>query len=138
MLLFYLLAFLPWGVFLLALRIIGGEPFEYRPLLSFSIAMVFTGAGFLSAGLFFSSVTRNQIVAAVLTLAFMMGFTFTTRFFIRTTEPWSDIIGYISYLDLWVNSLEGLFSPRYLFFHLSLTVFFLNLTTKVLESRKWT
>jgi ABC-type transport system involved in multi-copper enzyme maturation permease subunit len=136
---FFLVSFLPWFVFLLTLRVVSGEPFEYRPLLSFAITLVFTGAGFVSAGLFCSSLTRNQIVAAVGGFVFMAGFTYLSQFFLsQAPEPWSSIIAYTSYLDLWLNSLEGKFSPPSLLFHFSLAFFFLFLTTKVLEARKWT
>jgi ABC-type transport system involved in multi-copper enzyme maturation permease subunit len=138
-LIFYLISFLPWFIFLLTLRVVAGEPFEYRPVLNFIITLIFTGASFLSAGLFFSSLTRNQIVAAVLGFGFMAGYTFLSQFFLRqTSEPWTSIVSYVSYLDLWLNSLEGQFAPRVLLFHLSLTFFFLFVTTKVLEARKWT
>jgi ABC-2 type transport system permease protein len=137
-LLFYIMAFMPWGLFLIALRVFGDEPFDYRPLLSFAITLTVTGAAFVSGGLFFSSLTRNQIVAAVITLAFMVTLTVLSRFFLGGSGVWADVISYISYLDLWVSSLEGLFAPRYLVFHLSLAFFFLFLTIKVLEARKWT
>jgi ABC-2 type transport system permease protein len=138
-LIFYLISFLPWFFFLLTLRVVSGEPFEYRPLLSFIITLIFTGASCLSAGLFFSSLTRNQIVSAIVGFAFMALYTWGSLFFhSRLSEPWASIIGFISYLDLWLNSLEGQFAPRYLLFHFSLTFFFLFLTTKVLEARKWT
>jgi ABC-2 type transport system permease protein len=136
-LVFYLLALLPWGLYLVALRIMGGEPFDYRPVLSFFFALAFTGAGFLAVGMFFSSVTRNQIIAAVMTFAAMIAFTVMSRFFIRIGPPWGDVLSYISYLDLWLLSLEGIFAPRYLLFHLSLAIFFLFMTTKILEARKW-
>ena len=44
-LLFFLVVCLPWALFMLALRIQGGQPFDYRPLLSFFIALVATGYG---------------------------------------------------------------------------------------------
>src|SRR5262249_21387406 len=56
----YMLAWASWAMFLLALRVEGGRPFDYRPLLAFYIALACTGAGFISMGLFFSALTRNQ------------------------------------------------------------------------------
>src|SRR5437879_3140322 len=69
---FFMLTWVPWGLFLVALRVEGGQPFEYRPLLSFYIAMACSGAAFLAMGLFFSSLTRNQIVSAILTFVGML------------------------------------------------------------------
>src|SRR5581483_6485794 len=54
-LIFYFLAVLPWGLYLISLRVEGGQPFEYRPIITFFIALMASGAGLLSMGLFFSS-----------------------------------------------------------------------------------
>lgn len=138
-LVFYLVALSPWMLYLLALRWMGGKAYDYRPLLTFFLALVCSGAGFLSVGLFFSSLSRNQIIAAVLTFVAMIAF--TSLYIIGGRQmmpsPWNEIFSYASYLDLWWSSLDGLFVPRNLLFHLSLTAFFLYLTTKVLEARKW-
>jgi ABC-2 type transport system permease protein len=138
-LMFFLATWLPWGLFLIALRIEGGQPFDYRPLLSFFVALLFSGAGFLSMGLFFSSLTRNQIAAAV--LAFMGMIVLICLYFIVVNLPesstWTSVLSHASYVHLWITSLTGKLAPRSLLFHLSVTVFWLFLTVKVLESRKW-
>ncbi len=136
-LIFFLLGMLTWALFLVALRVMGGEPFDYRPLISFFIALACTGAGFVSIGVFVSSITRNQIIAAVITLAILLGFTSVFWLSAIASPPWRDILGYMSYVDLWFSTLNGQFIPRLLVFHLSLAVFFLFLTVKVLDARKW-
>jgi ABC-type transport system involved in multi-copper enzyme maturation permease subunit len=137
----FLLAWLPWGLFLVALRVEGGREFDYRPLLSFFLALAVSGAGFISMGLFFSSFTRNQIAAAVLTFLGMMvltGFYIIKEFLIRDpSNSWYIIFSGISYVDLWLQARGGVIVPQYLVFHLSAAVFWLFLTTKVLEARKW-
>ena len=140
---FYLLTWLPWALFLVSLRVESGQPFEYRPLLSFFIALACTGAGFLSMGLFFSSLTRNQMVAAVMTAVGMLFFTsilFVKRE-IQEKDPqsiWVSVFNQASYLDLWILSIgEGSIAPKLLLFHVTAAVFWLFLTVKVLESRKW-
>jgi ABC-type transport system involved in multi-copper enzyme maturation permease subunit len=138
-LVFYMVLWLPWGLFLVALRVQGGETFDYRPLLSFFIALFVSGAHFLSMGLFFSSLTRNQIVASMLTFVGMLAL--LVIFFIQgqvpETSAWKSVLGYASYIELWINSLEGKLSPRYLMFHLSATAFWLFLTVKFMEARRW-
>jgi hypothetical protein len=130
---------IPWGLFLVALRVEGGEAFDYRPLISFFIALLFSGAGFLSMGLFFSSLTRNQIASAVLTLMGMLILigVYFVEFSVPQSSPWFNVLTYTSYIDLWLNSLKGKLPARSLLFHLSATIFWLFLTVKVLESRKW-
>jgi ABC-2 type transport system permease protein len=139
---FFMIVWLPWGLFLVALRIVGGESFDFRPLLSFLIVLLFTGANFTSMGLFFSSVTRNQIISAVLTFAGMLGlfFIYFGVFMLRNRmpgSPWIPVLNHMSFVDLWFNSLDGKLQPQFLIFHLSATVFWLFLTVKVLEARKW-
>ncbi len=138
-LIMFLLLWVPWGLFLVALRIIGGQPFDYQALISFFIALTCTGAGFIGMGLFFSSLTRNQIASAVLTFAGMLGLTFVI-FVERDTDPksaWNTVLNHVTYVDLWIKSLEGLLVPRHLLFHLSAAVLWVFLTIKVLEARKW-
>jgi len=136
-LIFFLISLVPWGIYLVALRVVGREAFDYRPMLAFFIALGLTGAGFLAIGLFFSSITKNQIIAAVLAFAVIMALT-AVFWLADLPAPWNDILTYISHLDLWIDAVQGQFAPRMLVFHLSVAIFFLYLTTKVLEARKWT
>lgn len=137
---FFLLTWYPWAIYLIALRVEGGAEFDYRALLSFALALVAMGSGFVAIGLFFSSLTRNQIIAAILTLVAMLvplilymvrGIAF------RSSPFWSNALSFVSFVDLWDQASQGIVAPRYLIFHLSLAAFFLYLTVKVLESRKW-
>jgi ABC-2 type transport system permease protein len=136
--LFYLLTWLPTFLFLVALRTMAGEEFDYRPVFSFFLALMCAGAGFIAMGLFFSSITRNQIIAAVITFAGMtlLLLMLFLYHFLEGTIP-GEIFHTASFYDLWLSSLEGIVSPQYLVFHISLAVFFLFLTDKVLEARKW-
>ncbi len=134
----FLLMWLPFGLFLLAIPLSGGNPFDYRPLLSFIVVLTFTGASFVSMGLFFSSLTRNQIASAVLTAAGMMVLTYFWFAAQQSTDPsWQTVLKHMSYLDVWLEALGGKIVPRFLLFPLSMTILFLFLTVKVLESRKW-
>jgi ABC-2 type transport system permease protein len=136
---FFMLLWVPWGLFLISLRVEGGQPFDYRPLLSFGIGLAVSGAGFLSMGLFFSSLTRNQIAAAILTFMGMMLF-ISIFFVIRVLPPgsaWSTVLTHASFINLWQSNVEGKLVPRDLLFPLSATVLWLFLTVKVLEARKW-
>jgi ABC-2 type transport system permease protein len=93
-------------------------------------------------GLFFSSLTRNQIAAALLSAAGMLGWTIT--FFLKGRDEglalqnvWATLLKHVSYIDLWITSMQGLLAPQYLVFHISMTIFWLFLTVKVLEARRW-
>jgi ABC-type transport system involved in multi-copper enzyme maturation permease subunit len=139
----FLLTWVPFGLYLLFLRVDTGKPFDYRPLLSFFVGLCVTGAGFVSMGVFFSSLTRNQIASGVLTLVgmllltlfFLLNFMAQRRF--GPENAWSALLTHISYLDIWINTLDGKLQPRYLLFFATATVLWLFLTVKVLEARKW-
>jgi gliding motility-associated transport system permease protein len=129
-------------LYLVALRIEGGQPFDYRPVLTFLIAMAFEGAAFIAMGLFFSSLTRNQIASALLTAVGMLGL--TAIFFIEQKVErdsagsiWVTALSQMSYIHLWQTSTEGLLVAPMLIFHLSAAIFWLFLSVKVLEARQW-
>ena len=91
-------------------------------------------------GLFFSSLSSNQIIGAALTLAFMIAM--LLPYIIRfqpaiANSPWSTVLQHISFLDVWANNLSGKLVPRQLVFPISLAVLALFGTVKVLEARKW-
>ena len=137
--LFFMLSLVPIALYLIPLRIEGGQPFDYRPLLSYYLAVGACGAGFVGMGLFFSSLTRNQIVAAMLTCAGMFALLLTVV--LRGQDFIPDglraAIGKLDYLTLWSNALAGQLMLTDVFIQLSLAVFWLFLTVKVLEARKW-
>jgi len=141
-LIFLVLAWLPWGLFLVALRVEGGKPFDFRPLLSFLIAMTFMGSGFVGMGLFFSSLTRNQIASSVLSFVGMILLTGLAilKWNVEGSSPtsaWVPVLAHISYVELIYRSLEGQLQPRFLVFHLSFAILWLFMTIKVMESRRW-
>lgn len=145
-LVFFMLVWAPWGVCLVALRIGGGAPFEYRPAISFYLMWLVCGASFLSMGIFFSSLTRNQIIAAVMT--FMGMLILTVPYWIKeliaprsggiaSTAAWEPILNHLSFIELWIQSIYGEITPKFYLFPISCTIFWLFLTVKVLESRRW-
>jgi ABC-2 type transport system permease protein len=138
---FYMLTWLPTWLFLVSLRYFGKESFDYLPILSFTLALGVISAGLLAMGLFFSSMTSNQIIAAVLTFVGVM-LHLVIYFFERSESfrAWPalvEVFGYVNFFDLWDRALGGTIAPRYLVFHLSVAVVFLFATVKMLESRKW-
>jgi ABC-type transport system involved in multi-copper enzyme maturation permease subunit len=136
---FFVLTWLPLGLYLIGLYAEGRNPFDYRPVLGFYIALAISGAGFVSLGLFFSSLTRNQIAAAILTFAgiLLLTFVFFIGRFFQVEEGVRNMLSYLSYVQLWIWVCDGKLAVRDLIFHVSATIFWLFLTVKVLEARKW-
>src|SRR5262249_8521674 len=105
----YLLLWVPFGLFLVALYVVTGTAFDYRPLLGFFVVTVVTGAGFVSLGLFFSSLTRNQIVSGVLTFGAL--FVLFLVFFLKNLPDrggiWRNVLQHLSYIDSWIVAING-------------------------------
>jgi ABC-type Na+ efflux pump permease subunit len=140
--LFFLLTWLPAGLFLVALRMEVGQPFDYRPLLSFYVCIAAQGLAFVGMGLFFSTLTKNQIIAAVLTFAGML--LFFIAFLIRREQVALGVPPFIqaalsrlSYVHMWIEAGAGRLPLRDVLLFSSLGVFWLFLSVKVLETRKW-
>ena len=116
---------MPAGLFLIALRLEVDVPFDYRPLLSFYVCLAAQGLAFVGMGVFFSTMTKNQIVAAVLTFVGML--LFFLCFLIRREQvalglpPFlQTALGRLSFVTMWIESLAGRFpcatacsSPRW-------------------------
>jgi ABC-2 type transport system permease protein len=138
---FFMLCWVPAGLHLIALRYVGGVPFDYRPLLSYYVAMLACGVCFISFGLFISSLTKNQIVAAVFTFAGLFSMfvvALLSNQFDSTLGPNSRaILAKFDYYRLWITSLKGQLQLPEVMIQLSLGLFWLFLTTRVLAARRW-
>jgi len=97
------------------------------------------GAVIYSIGLFVSSLCMSQVTAGVITLAValilvmasILGSTFPEGSF------WSEVLGYIDVPTNFGDFLRGVIDRTRLVYLLSMTAFFLFLTTRVVESRRW-
>jgi ABC-type transport system involved in multi-copper enzyme maturation permease subunit len=138
--LFFMICWLPAGLFLIAIRMEAAAPFDYRPLLSFYLALGVCAAAFISIGLFFSSLTSNQIVAAVLTFLVLLFFVvcyFAKRNMTGIGPTAQALVARLSFIDLWIQSLRGQLPVRDILVWASVAVFNLFLSVKRLEARKW-
>jgi ABC-type transport system involved in cytochrome c biogenesis permease component len=140
--LFYMVCWIPMGLYLIAIRVEGDQPFDYRPMLSLYIAIGASGFAFIAMGAFFSSLTNNQIVAAVMTFVGML-LLFVLRWHTFLPIPLESVrsalaaVASASYWPLWAESLRGQLLVRDLALQLSMGVFWTYLTLKSLEARKW-
>ncbi len=148
--LMYLLLWVPLGLYLIAFRIGVNKDFDYRPVLGFSLTAMVMGAMFVSMGLFFSSLTRNQVISGVMSFAGMLVLTMIFIFKQILAAPqdamrglptpengWVVVLRHVSYLDLWRDTVQGQILLRQFVFPVTVTILWLFLTTKVLEARKW-
>jgi ABC-2 type transport system permease protein len=113
--------------------------FDVGPVLTLGLGLLSAGMMFVAVGLFFSSLTRNQIIAAVWTfvvLFFMIVMVpLVYVFAVRQHAGWADGVRFSSVLYQVQGFGMGQLDVRHLVLHLSVCVFVLYLTVKVLEAR---
>lgn len=143
--LFMVVIYLLWSLYPLFLRIAGQEGFDYRPMVSAVLGLSVVTFGFVAWGLFCSTITKNQIVALLVTFAGILAM-FALFFLERNlssardgnpNSPLAEFIRYISFVHHVVSFAEGKVELKHFIFHLSFGAFWLFLTMRVLESRKW-
>jgi ABC-2 type transport system permease protein len=106
------------------------EP-EMGTLISGYLGLVLMSMAFIALGLFISSLTENQIVAAIATFAMLLIF-----WIIQWTGN-SPILRHLSVLEHFNNFAQGLIDTRDVVYYLSFTLLWMFLTLRVLESKKW-
>lgn len=113
-------------------------PFDWGPVLGGYLGTGLLGAVLVSAGVFASSLTRNQIIAAVLSfvaslLFFSIG---VLSVFIRDPEG-SQLIAYFSLMDHMQDFAKGIIDTRPVVLYATLTALFLFLTGRVIGNPRW-
>jgi ABC-2 type transport system permease protein len=97
------------------------------------------GAAYLAIGAWVSSLTQNQIVAFVLSIALICILLIIGEQFVTFRAP-AAIVPALEYLGLnrhYVSLARGVIDTRDLLYYISVIFLFLYLTTRAVESRKW-
>ena len=107
-------------------------------ILSCLIGIILIGAAFIAIGLFVSSLTENQLAAAVITVAIIavmlvldMVNQFIDVYAIRFVIDW------ISVMSRFGRFTGGMLDFSAILYYLSITGVFLLLTTRVYDKRRW-
>ena len=101
------------------------------------IGVVLLSAAFISIGLFASSLTGNQIVAAVVTFMFLLILWLIGAAADFTGSPVADILRYMA-IDRYYNDfVRGVVDTKAVIYFLSIVAVFLFATVRSLETRRW-
>jgi ABC-2 type transport system permease protein len=106
-------------------------------LLSSYLGVVLIGAAFLSIGLLASSLTQNQVVAAVISLGVILVLWLVS--FLSSAFPGApqEVISYLSVITHYDNFIKGIVSTKDVIYYLSVTATALFLAVRSLETRRW-
>lgn len=113
-----------------------GNP-EFAPWLTGYAGLFLLGAAALAVGLFFSALTENQIVAAILTFLTLLLLLVLNWLAQIGSGSWQGVVGYLSFSQHFEDMARGILSVKDAVYFLSLSAFGLFLAHSVLQSRRW-
>ncbi|SRR5579875_2713566 len=119
------------AIYLVVLRVYGNP--DLGPVLSAYLGLSLLGGSLISAGLFASSLTENQIVAAVISFGILLVFWILGA----SSDADNSILGYISIINHLDNFTKGIIALRDTIYYLSFIFFGLFLTCIMVESQRW-
>lgn len=102
------------------------------------IAITLVGASFIAVGIFVSSLTENQLAAAIGTFGILLAMLGVGL--LSAVIPWYPVryvLGWFSILTRYSNFTNGFFDFAALFYYASVCFIFLFLTCRVLERRRY-
>jgi len=120
----------------MAILFIFGDP-EWKPIATGYLGLLLMGGCFLSLGLFISSLTKNQIVAAMATFSvFLMLWVINwiSTFVGPTTQT---VLQYLSLTEHFDDFAKGVIDTKHVIYYLSFMAFGLFLTAKSVDSERW-
>jgi ABC-2 type transport system permease protein len=120
----------------IGLLFIYGKP-EWKPIVSAYLGLFLMGGCFISAGLFISSLTKNQIVAVMATFAVFL-FLWVINWIGSFSGPQVEkITSYLSIIEHFDDFAKGVIDTRHVVYYLSFITFGLFLTAKSVDSERW-
>jgi ABC-2 type transport system permease protein len=139
---FYMLMWLPLLGCVLALRYFarGSNVLDPGTLGSTFLGIFLTGCLYMAAGCFASALTRNQIVAAMISFAICLAF-FLAGYMagpMDLQKTWAaQALSSINVMGQMKDFARGVVDTRSVVFCLTSSLFFLFLSWRVIESRRW-
>jgi ABC-2 type transport system permease protein len=108
---------------------------DWGAVLGCYVGMFFVASTYVAVGLFWSSRTENQIVAAVLSFGTLLFFWLISWSAHRAGPVWSDVLEHLSLIGHFSNFSMGVIDTVDIVFYLSFTGFALFLTNLSVDSR---
>ena len=139
---FFVAMWLPTLACLFIVQHFANQPdaMEKGTLCSMYLGLFLAGGLILSMGCFASALTKSQVVAAMVTLVGGMVL-LTLNWLAQAVSPdgrWqTEVLSFFNLSQQMIDFTRGVVDTRIIVFYLSVTFFFLFLTLRVIESRRW-
>ncbi len=133
---FYLAVLAPTLLYVVLLEAFG-EP-DLGPIASGYLGLALLGALYVAVGLFASSLTSNQVIAAVVAFVILLVLALVGPWLATLAPPpWRDALQMATVRSHYIDFSQGVVDGVHVIYFVALTLYALFLTVKVLESRRW-
>ncbi len=113
-----------------------GNP-EWKPMLAGYLGLLLMGGAFMSIGLLISSLTRNQIVAGMITFAALLLLWIVNWFSDSASPAMQRVLSALSITEHFDDFAKGVIDTKHVVYYLSFITFGLFLTAKSVDSERW-
>jgi ABC-2 type transport system permease protein len=110
---------------------------EWKPVLTGALGLFLLGGCFLAMGTFVSTLTRNQIVAGILSFCLFLGMWTLGWADDPMGGPLSKVVGYLGVTTHFEDLVKGVVDVNDVVFYLSVIAFGLFLAHESVESQRW-
>jgi len=120
----------------IALLFYFGRP-EWKPIVTAYLGLLLLGGCFISLGLFISSLTKNQIVAGMVTFAVFLFLWVITWVGSFGGPTFDSVTNYLSIIEHYDDFSKGIIDTSHIIYYVSFITFGLFLTAKSVDSERW-
>ncbi len=113
-----------------------GSP-EWKPIATGYLGLLLMGGSFLSLGLFISSLTRNQIVAGMITFSVFLLLWIINWVSTFVSPTMQTVLNYVSITEHFDDFAKGIIDTKHVVYYLSFISMGLFLTMKSVDSERW-
>ena len=114
-----------------------GTTIDHGAVFTGYLGLALLGGVYTSVGIFSSSLTENQVIAFIVGIAIVITFFLMDKLLVFVPPGLAGLIQYMSTEFHLSNMSRGVIDTRNIIYFGSVIGFFLFMTTRVLESRKW-
>jgi ABC-2 type transport system permease protein len=139
---FFIVMWLPSLGYLFIIQHYANQPgaMDTGTVCSMYLGVFLVGCFILSIGCFASAMTKSQVLAAMVTL--VAGIAVLMLHFLAMLLPqnghWqTEVLSFFNIAQQMLDFTRGILDTRVIVFYVSVTFFFLFLTLRVIESRRW-
>jgi ABC-2 type transport system permease protein len=113
------------------------NPPEWRPVLTGALALLLFGSCFIAMGTFVSTLTRNQIIAGILSFCLFLGIWTLGWADDPSAGPVTKVIAYLGVTTHMEDMVKGVLDLKDIVFYLSFIAFGLFMAHQSVETQRW-